>query len=198
VLPGTDASKSLVFGPLIESEVIDTVPTYICIKAKDKYGNDIPTGGDPFEVTIEDENGKVTDIPLTDNGDGSYKSGLIPVKSGRHKVGAKLRTKPVGGAPFTIDVGKGATEQSFVERFSFTIRTKTSDGKLKKDGGDKFDITVENPAGNNVEGLHIDDKNDGTYVVTYAVETTGEYVVRIKIHGKHIVGSPWRQLHFVE
>jgi filamin len=197
VIPGTDPSKCLVFGPGlgVEEVVYDTIPTWFKIQAKDKYGKDIPTGGDPFEVTAEDEDGKDVPVEIKDNNDGTYLCNYAPVNSGRHKIQAKLRGKPVGGSPYTVNVNKGATEASFVEKYTFTIRTKTKDGQLKNAGGDKFEVNVTSPSGSAVP-VEIQDLQNGSHVVSYSVTFEGEYVVNVKINGRHIKGSPWRQVHF--
>jgi hypothetical protein len=197
VIPGTDASKSLVFGPGlgVEEVVYDTIPTWFTIKAKDKYGKDIPTGGDPFEVTAEDENGNDVPVEVKDNGDGTYDCRYAPITSGRHKVQARLRGKPVGGSPYTVNVQKGATEASFVEKYTFVIRTKTKDNELKNVGGDKFDVTVVSPKGQPTQ-VEVQDLQNGLHVVSYSVPSDGEYTINVKINGRHIKGSPWRQHHF--
>jgi len=198
ILPGTDQNKSIVFGPLLEDTVYDTIPMDFHIQAKDKFGNNIPIGGDPFESWVEDENGKIEKLELKDNGDGTYDSTYAPVDHGRKKLNVTLRGKPVGGAPFTINVQQGATEASIVEKFTFQIRTKTKEGTFKTVGGDKFDVNVIDPNGLSIDGLKIEDRNDVTYLVSYDVDTSGEYLIRVRINGRNISGSPWRQLHFVE
>jgi len=209
VIPGTDASQSILSGPGVglpnsntpehDKVLYDTLPTWFDIRAKDRRGRDIPTGGDPFEVyATNEETGEHVPVNLVDNGDGSYRANFAPVKAGRHKVGSKLRGKPVGGSPYTIKVNAGATEDSFVERFSFIIRTRTKDGQLKKVGGDRFIATVLSPEGTQVEGVQVADLNDGRHEVSYTVTTEGEYRVYAKINGRNIKGSPWKQLHYTE
>ena len=70
--PGTDASKSVAFGPGLEDGVRDTLPTFFTIQAKDRLGRDVKKGGDPFEVKVKGPHGEVP-VKLTDNGDGTYK-----------------------------------------------------------------------------------------------------------------------------
>jgi len=195
VIPGTDASKSHAFGPGLESPY-DTVPTEFTIQAKDKYGNPIPTGGDPFEVQILNPNDEEVPSQITDNGDGTYQAKYEPVAHGKHKAIIKLRGKPVGGSPYSVDVRQGATESSFVERFDFVIRSRTKTGEIKSVGGDKFDVNVKNREnGDQVNTVKVQDNNDGSYHVSYALENYGTYAVHIKINDKHIQGSPWIQNH---
>jgi filamin len=199
VIPGTDASKCIVSGPGLgqgDDVVYDTIPTWIKIQAKDKYGKDIPTGGDPFEVSAEDEQGKNVPVEITDNDDGTYMCKFAPVNAGKHKLQARLRAKPVAGSPYAVTVHKGATEASFVEKFSFVIRTRTKDGELKNVGGDKFEVLVTAPGGAPAPGVEVQDLQNGSHLVSYSVATEGEYKVAIKINGRHIKGSPWKQHHF--
>jgi len=198
VIPGTDASKSLAFGPGLE-EPYDTVPTEFTIQAKDKYGNDIPTGGDPFEISILDPNEQEIPADITDNGNGTYVAKYEPVTHGAHKALIKLRGKPVGKSPYTVNVRQGATESSFVERFDFVIRSKTKTGEIKKVGGDHFDVTVNNKSsGDKVPEVDVKDNDDGSYLVSYGLPSYGTYDIHIKINGKNIHGSPWTQNHFDE
>ncbi len=47
---GTDANKSIAYGPGLEDKVNDQLPTHFTIQAKDRNGNNMNKGGDPFEV----------------------------------------------------------------------------------------------------------------------------------------------------
>jgi len=198
VEPGTDAAATLVFGPGLEENVFDTIPATFSIRAKDKHGNDIPKGGDPFIVEVTDDQGRDVPVELKDNGDGSYDGKYAPLGHGRHKVAVKLRGRPVGKSPYTVDVREGATEASFVEKYSFVIRTRGRGGNLKTTGGDMFDVVVEAPSGQEARDVSVEDLKDGRYIVSYGVDSVGEYVVRVRINSKDIAGSPWRQNHFHE
>jgi len=200
VIPGTDASKSILFGPGlgVDSVVYDTIPTSFTIQANDKYGNKIPTGGDPFEVYCQDEQGNQVPVDIKDNQDGTYDCKYAPVNAGRHKLGAKLRGKQVGASPYSVEVHEGATEASFVERYSFLIRTKTKKGAFKTVGGDIFNVTVVGPGGQNIKDVKVEDLGNGVHNVSYSVPLEGEYKIYVKINGRHIAGSPWRQTHYSE
>jgi len=193
VEPGTDASKTIAFGPGLEDKVYDTLPTYFTIQSKDRYGNNITTGGDPFTVQIEGPKG---DVPakLKDNGDGTYRVDYSPEDAGRHKIKVEVKDKPIQGSAFTVDVNEGADENhSGIEQFTFTIRARTKNGGDKKVGGDAFSVAVHSQAGEEVPDVKLKDLGDGSYHVAYKLPGPGDYAIDVMVNGKHIKGSPWKQ-----
>jgi hypothetical protein len=80
-----DANTTVVEGPGIEPGVEAGVPTYFKIHAKDKAGNAVPVGGDPFTVKVT---GPYGDVPhqLKDNNDGTYLVNYTANAPGPHKV----------------------------------------------------------------------------------------------------------------
>jgi len=189
---GTDPSQSLVFGPGVEDGVLNTKPATFTIKARDRGGQDTGKGGDPFEVRITDQNGKALDAPIVDNGDGTYNVSYEPTGTGRHKVDVRLKGKPVGNTPVSVNVKEGASyEHTGIESFSFLIRTKTKANKEKKEGGEVFDVAVRK-GHEEIKTVKIQDVGDGTYSVTYTLPTTGDYNVEVKLNGHHIKGSPYK------
>eukprot|EP01097_Dermamoeba_algensis_P001463 TRINITY_DN1548_c0_g2_i1.p1 TRINITY_DN1548_c0_g2~~TRINITY_DN1548_c0_g2_i1.p1 ORF type:complete len:277 (-),score=77.50 TRINITY_DN1548_c0_g2_i1:212-1042(-) len=197
---GTDARMSQCFGKGLE-EGLDTKPAKFKIQARDRDGNNIPHGGDPFEVKIKsDQPGVVVPLKLVDNGDGTYDVEYSPVNSGWHDVDVLLRGKPVGGGPFHVNIKKGTDPRlSIVEKYEFIIRAKTKDGQNQTTGGDKVEVTVIGPSGPlPADQVEVVDKHNGKYHVGYSVEGTGEYRIHVKIDGVHIKGSPWKQTHYNE
>lgn len=55
---GTDASKTLVYGPGVEPTLLNTKPGAFTIEARDKDGKKMNKGGDDFEVKVTDANGQ--------------------------------------------------------------------------------------------------------------------------------------------
>jgi len=122
---------------------------------------------------------------ITDNQDGTYNVVYEPVEPGNHKIEVNLRGKPVAKSPYNVNVKEGASpEFTFVEGFSFTIRSRTKSGDDKPSGGffihfflfvflcltpfrsgETFDVEITGPSGP-VENK-VEDKNNGTYVTTY-------------------------------
>lgn len=191
---GTDPSKCLCYGPGLE-EAYDTLPAEFKIKARDRDGNDIKEGGDPFKIQVLDPKGQEVPAEIADNGDGTYDVKYDPVAPGPHTINPTLRGKPVGGGPFKLNVKAGADhEHCVVEDFTFTIRAKTKTGEPKLVGGDKFVVNITGPNGP-VKDIHVRDNNDGTYLVAYKITAPGEYTISVQINNLEIRGSPWTQKH---
>eukprot|EP00698_Gefionella_okellyi_P011837 TRINITY_DN3147_c0_g1_i1.p1 TRINITY_DN3147_c0_g1~~TRINITY_DN3147_c0_g1_i1.p1 ORF type:complete len:4003 (-),score=857.71 TRINITY_DN3147_c0_g1_i1:159-12167(-) len=81
---------------------------------------------------------------------------------------------------------------------SFIIWAKDRNGKQRKSGGDKFDVSVTYVAADGAEGADakivestIEDMNDGSYVVAYTPPEQGIYTVSVLFDKQHIRGSPW-------
>jgi filamin len=197
---GSDPSKSVAFGPGVEGgpNVKDTLPTSFKIQARDREGNDIKKGGDPFDVKVHGPNG---DVPaqIKDNGDGSYDVTYQPKDAGNHTVDVKLKNKPIANSPYHLNVNEGADEEnSHVESYTFVIRARTKKGGNRTTGGDAFAAHVTAPNGQKLpqEAIKLRDVGDGSYVVTYSLpaDAQGEYKVSVTVNGKDIKGSPWKQV----
>eukprot|EP01097_Dermamoeba_algensis_P011897 TRINITY_DN938_c0_g1_i1.p1 TRINITY_DN938_c0_g1~~TRINITY_DN938_c0_g1_i1.p1 ORF type:complete len:1157 (+),score=374.89 TRINITY_DN938_c0_g1_i1:50-3472(+) len=196
IVHGTDPSKSKCYGPGL-TEAYDTLPAEFKIQAKDRDGNNMPHGGDPFEVNVTGPSGPVP-VEIKDNGDGTYDVVYNPTEHGPHDIDVKLRGKPVGGGPYHVDVKQGADhEHSLVELYSFVIRAKTKSGDNKPVGGDNFTCTLTGPSGEDIPIIELKDIGDGTYLVRYTVAEhfSGELTISVKVNGKDIRGSPWKQIH---
>eukprot|EP01113_Clastostelium_recurvatum_P015306 TRINITY_DN184_c0_g1_i2.p1 TRINITY_DN184_c0_g1~~TRINITY_DN184_c0_g1_i2.p1 ORF type:complete len:757 (-),score=257.76 TRINITY_DN184_c0_g1_i2:127-2397(-) len=194
---GTDASKSLVYGDGVGDNVLNTKPTSFTIQAKDRHGRDLGKGGDPFEVKVTGPDGKDLHTPITDNGDGTYNVPYDPSQAGKYRVDVRLKGKPVGNCPITVNVREGADwRNTSVEGYSFVIRTRTKAGKDKKEGGETENIKVSIKSNNGeARGISVKDIGDGTYVVSYQIPAPGDYEIGVRLNDNHIRGSPWRQLH---
>jgi len=190
---GTDPSQSLVFGPGVEDGVLNTKPATFTIQSRDRNGENVNKAGDPFEVKVTDQNGKVIDSPIVDNGDGTYDVSYEPTGVGRHKVDVRLKGKPVGNTPVSVNVKEGASyEHTGIESFSFVIRTKTKANKEKKEGGEVFDVSIKKGS-EEIKTSKISDIGDGTYAVTYTLPSSGDYNIHVLLNKHHIKGSPWKQ-----
>jgi len=188
---GTDASKSLVYGPALEERVQDNLPTQLHIKAIGTDGTPVGHGGDPFDVKVTGPRGPVP-VKLTDNGDGTYTADFAPDDSGKHRIDVTLKNKPVANSPYTIDVHEGADHNtSFLETFQFVIRARTKRNQNMSRGGEKFEVQIGGPQGPVQNQLQ--DNQNGTYTCTYSVPhaVKGAYTFGIKVNGHHILGSPF-------
>src|SRR5687767_6055975 len=89
-LAGADAGQSIAFGPGLQDGIPDTLPTHFTIQAKDRDGNNMKRGGDPFEVRIQGPRGPV-DAKLSDNNDGTYTVNYQPGGPGKHRIEVTLK-----------------------------------------------------------------------------------------------------------
>jgi len=195
--PGVDASKCIAYGPGLEDGIKDTLPTYFTIQAKDSNGEDFKEGGDKFDVVIQGPHGEYKP-DVTDNGDGTYNVEYQPDEPGLHTVKVNLEGVPIKDSPFKVRVDPGADHShSFIERFTFIVRTRDKRGANRTTGGDNVTVTIADPHGHNLENVEKKDIGDGTYLVIYSLPedyVPGEYTIHTQINGRDIKGSPWKQL----
>ena len=67
----------------------------------------IPTrqgGGDPVVAEVRDHRGRIIDLRITDNGDGSYSIRFTPPTAGNLKLCVSIFDRPIKESPFTIPV----------------------------------------------------------------------------------------------
>jgi filamin len=193
IAAGTDPAHSLVWGPGLE-DVYDTKPATFFIKARDRDDNDMGKGGDPFEVQVQGPKGEVP-AKVVDNDDGTYTVTYSPQDHGKHTVYVTLKNNAVAKSPYTVNVKEGADwKTTFIEKFQFTIRTKTKAGNFKTVGGETFNIDISGPNGS-IPAQNIDthDNNDGSYTVNYLLPGSGDYNVSVKLNDQDIQGSPYPQ-----
>jgi len=191
IIAGTDPSASLVWGPGLE-EVFDTKPTEFFITARDRDGNDMGRGGDPFNVEITGPNGPV-EAKVEDKGDGNYVVSYAPPDHGPHTIAVTLRDKPVAKSPYFITVKEGASyEFSLIEKYQFTIRSKTKSDENKTVGGETFNININGQEGV-VDGVTNTDESDGSYTCRYVLPYPGEFVISVLLNQHDIRGSPFNQ-----
>jgi filamin len=188
---GTDPNKSRVYGPALEGNVQDNLPTQLHIQAVGTDGTPVKHGGDPFDVKVTGPRGAVP-VQLKDNGDGTYTADFAPDNAGDHKIEVTLKGKPVANSPYTIQVREGADHNtSFIENFQFVIRARTKRNQNMSRGGEPFEVAISGPAGRVDNRLK--DNGDGTYTCSYSLPagSRGQYTFNIKVNGRDIQGSPF-------
>jgi len=183
---GADAIKSIAFGPGLEDGNDDQHDTTFTIQAKDRNGNNMDKGGDPFDVKIHGPNGPV-DAKIKDNDDGTYTVDYKPNDAGKHRVDVTLKGQPINKSPYTVMIKEGADDQtSIIESYSFVIQAKSKKGQNLKKGGDKFKVTISGPSGN--VPVDLKDLGTGQYLVTYKLPGPGKYVIHVTVDDKPLKG----------
>jgi len=193
IVPGTDAVHSLVWGPGLE-DVYDTKPAVFYIKSRDRFENDMGRGGDPYEVQVSGPSG---DVPahIKDNDDGTYVCTYSPVEHGKHTVYVNLKNNAVAKSPYIVNVKEGAAYQNtFIEKFQLTIRTKTKSNGFKTVGGEAFSVSIRGASGEvPAELIDTQDLGNGCYHINYSLPAPGDFTISVKLNDHDIQGSPYPQ-----
>jgi len=132
---------------------------------------------------------------VKDNDDGTYNVTYNPFEHGKHTVYVNLKNNAVAKSPYTVNVKEGAAfENTFIEKFQFTVRTKTKTNNFKTVGGETFTVTITGKGGEvPSELIDTHDLGNGLYNVNYSLPSPGDYLVSVKLNGHDIQGSPFPQ-----
>ncbi|GAM19523.1 hypothetical protein SAMD00019534_026980 [Acytostelium subglobosum LB1] len=191
VKPAPSANHSYAKGPGLV-EAFDNAVAEFTIFAIDTNGQARTDGGDPFAVTINGPNGLVVDPKVTDNNDGTYAVQYEPTVDGDYQINVTLRDVPIKDMPVNVKCIEGADDGSSFGSFTFTVAAKNKKGEAKTYGGDKFEVSITGPA----EYITLDaiDNTNGTYTAAYSLQGNGRFSTAVKLNGKHIEGSPFKQV----
>jgi len=188
---GTDPSKCTAAGPGLQDGIQDTDPAEFKIQARDRNGNPIKYGGEPFQVTVKDPTGKPVPAEMKDNGDGTYDVVYNPDVDGPHTIDVQLDNTHIKDMPKTVHVVPGAwAGTSKVETVSFLCQTKDKRGKDLTVGGQAPKTTAT--SNNKNIPVKLVDHNNGTY--TYQIsntESTGsKYSITSTIKDQALLSTP--------
>ena len=190
---GFDPAKSECFGPGLEDEVDDVVPTNFTVQTRNSRGENMETGGLPIEVHITDPDDEPVDAEVKDNGDGTYSVDYAPSKPGPHKVEVSCKGVPVGRSPYDVEVIEGAdAENTDIGTFTFQVQARTRKGEPITHGGDRMEVEVSKDEWTGE--ATVTDNGDGTYRASYTVPGTGTYKVNVMLNGRKIKGCPYKQV----
>ena len=198
IAPGIDASKCTVEGPGVTSgEVEDTGKGKFKITAKDILGNPITSGGEPFEVKVEQpDKTPLDDVKVKDNGDGTYDVEYEPKVDGPHVVSVTLKDKPVADSPYNVEVVEGAdNDNTDLGWYGFTLQARSRKGEPLTHGGARFEVVVklDEHGSKPLEDVTCTDNGDGTYSAEYRINEPGVYKVKVKLNGRRVKGTPFKQ-----
>jgi filamin len=188
---GTDPSKCTADGPGLKDGIQDTDPAEFKVQARDRNGNPINYGGEPFKATAKDPSGQDVPVDIKDNGDGTYDVVFNPDIDGPHTVDVQLDDTHIKDMPKIVNVVPGAwAGTSKVETVYFLCQTKDKRGNNLTVGGQAPTTTV---GGNNKNiPVKLADHNNGTYTYefTHAEPHGSAYKITSTIKGNNLYGTP--------
>ncbi|EGG21588.1 gelation factor [Cavenderia fasciculata] len=191
VKPAPSADASYAKGKGLK-KAFDNEVAEFTIFAVDTEGNPRTDGQDPFEVKVTGPNGDI-EAKVEDKNDGTYDVKYEPQVEGNYQVLVTLRGAPIKDMPVNVTCIEGADgDQSSFGSFTFTVAAKNKKGEPKTVGGDLFEVAITGPA----EFITLDaiDNGNGTYTAAYALAGNGRFKTAVKLNGKHIEGSPFKQV----
>uniref|UniRef100_A0A6B2KX48 Calponin-homology (CH) domain-containing protein n=1 Tax=Arcella intermedia TaxID=1963864 RepID=A0A6B2KX48_9EUKA len=198
VIPGAiSGSHSVAEGNLEEAEIgKDNVFT---VFSRDEFDNEIKMGGADVTGELVHESGEVVPITVVDNGDGTYTCTYPDIqKSGDYKLSPLVNGELISDAPFTLKVAPGVTDinntvitmpdHHVAGLPGLGIRLHDNFGNLQKNKGDKVRAHLLP-----LDHLEVDatDNGDGTYVVNYPPDLSGDVEVKVKVNGKYTTADPF-------
>jgi len=208
---GADPTKSEVYGPGIEGGV-QGEPAVFTIASKNRIGEPIKTGGDPYKVDVKGPHNKDLDVKVQDNHNGTYTVTYVPVDAGPHTVAVTLEGRHVAKSPYHVGIdrpkgypdalrcwadGPGLKGGDTANPAVFTIHAADQNGRPVTPKENPFLVDITRPDGSELIPDVVDNR-DGTYTVTYKPTEPGDHeiVVGLKnpaapLYYDHIKDSPF-------
>jgi len=194
-------------GPGLEPGLKNTDEAVFTIHAVTPDGRPKTSGGDLFDVHIEDPNQNLIPADIKDNRNGTYTVKYQPKDPGNYHVDVIARnpSKPLfydhlKNSPVDVPIDPGTDAANCIaygpglepgnldtHPATFTIEARDKLGNPRKEGGDNFVVDIQGPSG--PIKADIVDKGDGTYDVTYQPEDAGIHDIAITLDDIPIKGS---------
>jgi len=164
------------YGPGLEGAT-QGEPATFTIEARDRLGQRIKTGGDPFKVDVKGPYNRDVDVKQVDNNDGTHTVTYTPIDHGKHEIKITLEGKHVAKSPYVVNAdkpkgypdalkcyaeGPGLKGGNTAEPATFTIYAKDSNGNPVNLRENPFVVDIVNPDGSETEPQVVNN-NDGTY-----------------------------------
>jgi filamin len=197
-----DPSQCYAYGPGLESGATNNDCPFT-IQAVNYFGDNLPTGGDQFNISISGPD--TPKASCVDNSNGTYSCKYVPKAAGDYKVAINLRNEPIKGSPYgPVKIVGPSSQQCYATgpgveggrvgpSVPFKIHSVDQKGTPVRTGSDPFKAAVKGPGGNSVP-CQLKDNGDGTYDGAYAADKPGRYEVAITLDNNHIKNSPYTPL----
>jgi hypothetical protein len=178
--------------------------TSITIRVRDEFGNNVSGVAGTLSVSVSGAN-PVSNLPVTDEGNGSYAAAYVPLRSGVDEVTVRFGDRVLGTtqqsnvAPGPPDPAMTTAQVTrtgiFFVRIDVLVTVRDSQGNQVGHGGDDIKISANDsaprscapPDGN---GATCTDNGDGTYTDAFVI-IAGDVTVDITLNGAPISGSPF-------
>lgn len=179
------------------------------VVTKDVAGNKLVKGGANITSSLKDPAGDIA-VKVVDNGDGTYACTYTAKTAGKSTLSVVVATQMNGtgeikDAPFTVTVSAGAPDLNNFDwdgleldsegrrvvvagtTDSFTVTAKDGYGNRITNGGLKVKGNISNGPG--AVDVNTNDKNDGSYVLSYTPTLVGQYQFAVDVDGTLIGGG---------
>eukprot|EP00002_Diphylleia_rotans_P007559 TRINITY_DN1718_c0_g1_i12.p1 TRINITY_DN1718_c0_g1~~TRINITY_DN1718_c0_g1_i12.p1 ORF type:complete len:2907 (+),score=415.17 TRINITY_DN1718_c0_g1_i12:4370-13090(+) len=208
----TCASECHIVGEFLQ-EYFAGIESTFTIQARDENRNERNEGGDTFQVFMiekcEADLKAMTKIQkILDNQDGTYEVMFVCTKMGSYELHAMHDGSHIKGSPFHFKVKSSALSPSHCVAYGpglldcyshhetfFNIQARDVYNNTCQAGGDSFTISmteVQNTSIGKTQILTCVDFQNGLYYVKYTPQKASSYEISIKVHGSHIMNSPFR------
>jgi len=199
--------KSYAEGPALQPGNKATETQHFKIYAVYANGQPKKTGGDLFDVHVEDPKFNVLPVNIKDNNDGTWSVSYQPTDPGKYHIDVIVRNpsvftryEHVKNSPIDVLIDPGTDAASCTasgpglepgcldtQPAKFRIQARDKNGNPRKEGGDPFKVDIQGPTG----PVHCDikDNGDGTYDCVYQPDNAGLHDVAVTLNGTPIKGS---------
>jgi len=194
-LAKVDPATSYAQGPgLVAAITGDTQPATFTVYSLNEAKE--PAIGKLIRVEIKDAEGKFVTSDVKSNEDGTYSVSYKPLTPGEHTITVFLEGTAIKDMPVKVGVKEGAEAKLTTSvEFFITLQGVLSTGELKKEGGDRWEVSL-NDGKETTKVTTVADKGNGTYTATYRIPATGPHLtLNGELNGAHIAISPLLHVH---